>query len=160
MVNPALSVVGGEMPWIMQFTLLAQSFWMKRVKYSCAFLQTSQQYCWRFVCKSAYIVRQRVAITSFLSAVKRGHKYYVKYSCRDKWREARGDLSAIRRSVSCQREWRREAHALRTMIGNNNWCGEWAGLRNRGIGEAHYTSIVGWSLIKAGVRQLINRQRD
>lgn len=34
MVNPALSVVGGEMSWIMQFTLLAQSFWMKRVKYT------------------------------------------------------------------------------------------------------------------------------
>lgn len=45
MVNQALSVVGGEMSWIMQFTLLAQSFWMKRVKYSCAFVQTSQQYC-------------------------------------------------------------------------------------------------------------------
>lgn len=43
MVNPALSVVGGEMSWIMQFTLLAQSFWMKRVIYSCAFVQTSQQ---------------------------------------------------------------------------------------------------------------------
>lgn len=65
MVNLALSVVGGETSWIMQFTLLAQFIWMKRVKYNCDFVQTSQQLLMFCLYADAYIVRQRVAITSF-----------------------------------------------------------------------------------------------